>query len=103
MTAVEDKPGGHSPPEPDEGALYAAPDYVLWRFFVGQSWPKAKHALNPGGGDFRAAVCGNAPPWHDAQGWRGLASAEDRMRLARLPKCGRCLRILGPRADGVPW
>lgn len=65
---------------------------VEWRYLP---TGKMRHALVPAGGglgDVLRAVCG-IDVWRSSA-WRGTGSQDEYERVARLPACRRCVRLL---------
>lgn len=49
---------------------------------------------------YRAARCGASPSWW-AQGWCGTGSQDEIDKVASLPECGRCRRLVNRDAEQV--
>lgn len=55
---------------------------------------KAKHALFDNAGWNSSARCGCSPHWADPVGWCGNENDEEKEKLAGLPWCGRCAKLV---------
>jgi hypothetical protein len=72
-----------------------------WRYLPRGT--RAHTFLSTSPSDRGTAVCGTSPQWFDPHGWHGTGTQNEYERAARLPKCKRCLRILGlPALDPTP-
>lgn len=58
------------------------------------------HAVGPAGNPPRTfALCGVGPAWSAAYGWFGTGTQTEYDRVEALPKCKRCLGIVGLNAN----
>lgn len=54
------------------------------------------HAFQRAPVGYASALCGVAPLWYEPRSdWYGTGSQVEYERAAALPKCRRCLRLLG--------
>lgn len=47
------------------------------------------------------SLCGVTPPPWSRKGWLGTRDGVEEVMAAVLPKCGRCVRLLGTDAQAV--
>ncbi len=74
---------------------------VSWRYLHGG---KVVHALPEQVSGREHARCGTAPSWFSPDGWFGTGSQVEYETVERLPRCGRCTRLLaGDARHRLPW
>jgi hypothetical protein len=71
---------------------------VEWRYLPGRG---VIHALNRSFG--WGSLCGVTPSWfRPVSDWRGTGTQEEYETAEQLPRCKRCVRILGDDPAGRP-